>query len=413
VEPREGRYPVVLLHYQGNTSGQQKDLPHDLAREVCAVGVRCGFVPVVLDWDRRSPWPDGVCVHNPGADHELWGGIGTGDAETLAALIEASALMVGVDSGPLHVAGATSTPTVGVWTEHHPVHFFDLADHVIHLVPEDHARRVAGPEALRFFESHYNHRVYRQLRGDLLALVESMLTGSKVEHGEHGEQQANRRFLKQLRSTAYGERYYLEHKLAGLDYLGFGDWQQSYGRWLVESLGWQGRRVLDVGCACGSILRGLGQAGAVVQGVDVNEHMIAQGRGKWPDMAGLLLVCDAVNLHLFEDESWEGIHSAQVAEHWKPELVPHILRELWRVVRVGGLLFCCLDTEELFARQGRKLEDEDPTHICIRPLEWWHEQLRRAGWQVCSAEFVEQLRQHEESFLRRYDWDWFVARRLK
>src|SRR5262249_50219216 len=121
-----GRYRVVLLHYQGNTSPAQKDLDHDLAREVCEVALRAGLVPVVLDWDRRSPLPDGACVYNPDADHALWGRSGTGDSEVLAALIEASALMVGVDSGPLHVAGASGTPSVGVWTRHHPVHFYDL-----------------------------------------------------------------------------------------------------------------------------------------------------------------------------------------------------------------------------------------------------------------------------------------------
>src|SRR5262249_6104373 len=91
------------------------------------------------------------------------------------------------------------------------------------------------------------------------------------------------------------------------------------------------------------ILRGLGEAGAVVQGVDVNEAMIRRGREQWPDMAGLLFVCDAVNLHLFADAPWGAVHTAPVAEHWKPGLVPHILRELGRVVVPGGLLFCCLD----------------------------------------------------------------------
>src|SRR5262249_7138638 len=151
------------------------------------------------------------------------------------------------------------------------------------------------------------------------------------------ERLANQRFLKELRSTHYGEAYYREHRLAGLDYLGFGDWQRGYGRWLVEALRWKGRRVLDVGCACGSILRGLGEAGAVVQGVDVNEYMVRLGREKWPDMAPLLFVCDCVHLHPFADGSWEGVHTAQVAEHWKPDLVPQILRELARVVKPGGL----------------------------------------------------------------------------
>lgn len=225
------------------------------------------------------------------------------------------------------------------------------------------------------------------------------------------ERIANRRFLKQLTATAYGEEYYHEHRRAGLDYLEYGDWQRQYGRWLVESLGWRRQHVLDVGCACGAMLRGLREAGALGQGLDVNESMIRLGRAKWPDMAGMLHLCDAVNLHLFGTAGWDGIHTAQVAEHWRPELVPFILRELARVVRPGGLLFCCLDTEELFARQGRNAEREDPTHVCIRPLRWWHERLAEADWQLCTEDYASSLRQHAESFLQRYDWDWFVARR--
>lgn len=401
----EGRYPAVLIHYEGNTSGDRKNLPHELMHDVCQVILDHGHVPVILDWDRRSPLPDGVRIHCPDAHHPLWQGRGTGDAEILAALIEASTLMIGVDSGPLHVAGATSTPTLGVWTHHHPVHFFDLADNVLHLVPGDHENAAAGPAVVRYFQENYRHRTYKQLLIDLPAQVESLLTGADFED------LANKRYLRQLTSTAYDARYYVEHKLAGLDYLGFGDWQQQYGRWLAESLDWESRKVLDVGCACGSILRGLGQAGVVVQGVDVNEHMIQLGREKWPDMQPLLHTCDAVNLHLYADESWDGLHSAQVAEHWKPKLVPLILKELHRVTKPGGLFFCALDTEELFARQGRTLENEDPTHICIKPLSWWHEQLAAAGWDVCSEPATRPLLDHAGSFLQRYDWDWFLARR--
>jgi 2-polyprenyl-3-methyl-5-hydroxy-6-metoxy-1,4-benzoquinol methylase len=290
-----------------------------------------------------------------------------------------------------------------VWTQHHPVHFFDLAENVLHLVPEEHAQLAAGPVAQEYFQQHYRRRVYRQLYVDLPALVVSRLTGEDVD------QLANKRFLRRLRATSYNARYYEEHKREGLDYLGHGEWQQQYGRWLVESLNLKGKRVLDVGCACGSILRGLGEAGAVAQGADLNEHMIQLGRDKWPDMKRLLHVCDAVNLHLFEDESFDALHTAQVAEHWRPELVPYILRELHRVTAPDGLLFCALDTEELFARQGRDLEQEDPTHICIRPLAWWQSRLAEAGWSDCTEEFRPRLLEHPESFLSRYDWDWFVA----
>lgn len=401
----DGRFPVVLVHYQGNTSADRKNLSHELIREVCDVILQQKRVPVILDWDRRSPLPDGARIHCPDVDHPLWRGLGTGDAETLAALIEASSLLIGVDSGPLHVAGATSTPTLAVWTHHHPIHYFDFADNTLHLVPDGHQAHAAGPNALRCFEQAYRHQTYRQL-SDLPAHVESALTGEKVELI------TNRRFLSQLTATVYGELYYEEHKRGGLDYLHFGEWQKTYGRWLVESLGLQGKRVLDVGCACGAIVRGLGDAGAIVQGVDVNEHMIHLGRQQWPEMSRLLFTCDAVNLHPFANGSFDAVHTSQVAEHWKPALVPHILDELRRVTKPGGLLFCALDTEELFARQGRRLDTDDPTHVCIRPLAWWHERLREHGWEAGGGELREKLLSHAESYLKLYDWDWFLARRV-
>jgi 2-polyprenyl-3-methyl-5-hydroxy-6-metoxy-1,4-benzoquinol methylase len=462
-----GRYPAVLLHYQANTSTEKKDLAHELARRVCDAVIAAGYVPVILDWDKRSPLPDGVRTFNPDADAPVWGNTGTGNSEVLAALIAQSRLFIGVDSGPLHVAGSvvrgplsvvggqtegrsegetegnveistpslspfispspplslplspvpsvalsptpnpqSPTPVIAVWTGHHPLHYFCLADHVTHLVPEDHASRLRGDRAVgqAFFEKYYRHHVYRQLTVDLPALVVSELIGEDLE------QTRNKEFLRQLRATGYTESYYLEHKLAGVDYLSFGEWQQQYGRWLVDSFGLKEKRVLDVGCACGSILRGLAQAGAIAEGVDLCEAMVRRGREEWPDMANVLHVCDAVNLHLLADGAFDWVHTAQVAEHWKPQLVPFTLRELARVTVPGGLLFCALDTEELFARQGRHMQHEDPTHVCIRPLRWWHEQLAEAGWQLCTDDYEPRLRAHPETFLTRYDWDWFVAR---
>jgi len=84
------------------------------------------------------------------------------------------------------------------------------------------------------------------------------------------------------------------------------------------------------------------------------------------ELASKLFVCDAVNLHLMTAQSFDAIHAHQSAEHWKAQLVPYMLQELARVTKEGGLFFCCLDTEELFERQGRTLAEDDPTHVCIR-----------------------------------------------
>ena len=172
-----GRYPVVLIHYEGNTWQDQKNLPVDVARHVCEEVIRAGATPVILDWDERTPLADGRRIYNPGADDPLWGGIGTGDAAVLAALTELSMLMIGVNSGPLHIAGATSTPTIGVWTRQHPLHYFGHAGNVIHLVPKDHTSRLRGDHRRgeAYFKRHYTHRVYEALESALSGLISERL----------------------------------------------------------------------------------------------------------------------------------------------------------------------------------------------------------------------------------------------
>lgn len=156
-EPDGGRWPVVLVHYQGNTSSEKKNLRHDVAAELCRASLDAGLVPVILDWDHRSPLPDGKDICCPGVGHPLWGNFGSGDAATMAALIERAALFVGVDSGPLHVAGSTTTPAIGVWTGHHPIRYFDRAENVVHLVPGDWRKSVTTAQA-KVFEQLYRFR---------------------------------------------------------------------------------------------------------------------------------------------------------------------------------------------------------------------------------------------------------------
>ena len=153
----EGRWPVAILHYQGNTSAERKNLTHDVASEICRSLQAGGLIPIILDWDSRTPLGDGVDVFCPGSSHPLWGGSGTGDAGTIAALIQRSQLMIGVDSGPLHVAGATTTPTIGVWTGHLPIRYYDVADNVTHLVPADWRQNMSVSQA-SVFERLYKFR---------------------------------------------------------------------------------------------------------------------------------------------------------------------------------------------------------------------------------------------------------------
>jgi FkbM family methyltransferase len=132
----ENRVNAVLVHYEGNTSQGKKNLDHDDARALCVAIQDAGFVPIVLDWDKRSPLPDQKYVFNPGVGKgDLWGDFGSGDAATIASLIAQSSLFVGVDSGPQKCAATTETPAIGVWKQHQPIQFMDPAPNFLHLIP--------------------------------------------------------------------------------------------------------------------------------------------------------------------------------------------------------------------------------------------------------------------------------------
>ncbi|OAI41022.1 hypothetical protein AYO40_00650 [Planctomycetaceae bacterium SCGC AG-212-D15] len=180
-----GRFNAMVLHYQGNTSPWRKNLTDEQAGQMCELAVNRGFVPVVLDWDRRSPLPDQRRIHCPLVGSEdIWGHFGSGDASRIAALVEQSSFFLGIDSGPGKCAAATSTPALIVWTEHHPIQFHDLdAGNVLHLVPEHHlSMPLACHEAARrYFVENYRFRTYRpdELSEALFREVDAMMRSSR------------------------------------------------------------------------------------------------------------------------------------------------------------------------------------------------------------------------------------------
>lgn len=134
-EQENGKFNAVVLHDLGNTSHANKNLSWESASAIARAYIDTGKRVILLDWDRRSrvALVPGV-VTPPLGDGDLWGETGTGDAAAIRSLIKHCDLMVGIDSGPLHVAGTTDTPTIALWNKHHPNRYYDLADNVVHYV---------------------------------------------------------------------------------------------------------------------------------------------------------------------------------------------------------------------------------------------------------------------------------------
>lgn len=115
--------PVVLLHTKGNTGQSVKSLPDEIAaifyRELLD---RSEGTLILLDWDDRVPRLASYRVRHL---TDMSGGCST---ERMFALMEQADLMIGVDSGPLHAAGLTSIPRVGIWMPGHYPSRYSLPD---------------------------------------------------------------------------------------------------------------------------------------------------------------------------------------------------------------------------------------------------------------------------------------------
>lgn len=191
---------VVAVHYQGDSSKTRKDLTHAQAAQVCKEVDKLGCSPLLLDWRDASPLTDSIQVRTTGriSMSREWGA----DAEYNCAVIAQCAAFVGIDSGPSKCASATDTPSLIVWTGHHPAPFHDPAPNTTHLVPV----RYNGLEpvcddagVIRWFESHHTVRKYdRDPVREIVAWLKETLTDERpslaITEQSRGAEKADSRY---------------------------------------------------------------------------------------------------------------------------------------------------------------------------------------------------------------------------
>jgi len=187
--------------------------------------------------------------------------------------------------------------------------------------------------------------------------------------------------LAPLRSLEYDEKYYKEHAEAGLDYLGHGFWQESYGLMVVEATdqaSYEEPLLVDAGCACGSILNGFRKTGVFnrVVGIDLSQYMVELGRRHFGFSDRELIAGSITDIPL-PRASVSLLHAAQVLEHIPEALTDDIIDEFSRVLRIGGRAFICLDA--IRRDETKEMYLGDPTHVNIQPINYWTEKLQSHG----------------------------------
>ncbi|MBO0728078.1 MAG: class I SAM-dependent methyltransferase [Acidimicrobiaceae bacterium] len=115
----------------------------------------------------------------------------------------------------------------------------------------------------------------------------------------------------------------------------------------------QRKRALDFGCGVGRGTEALGEYFERVDGVDISEAMVEQARAATTHPGTCIYQVNAgPDLSLFEDASFDLVHSYIVLQHVGRALATGYLREFVRVLRPGGVLHFQLPTSPRWDLRG-------------------------------------------------------------
>src|SRR5262249_16662101 len=134
-------------------------------------------------------------------------------------------------------------------------------------------------------------------------------------------------------------------------------------------------RVLEVGCATGSIVRNLNELGTEAHGIDVSEWAVRNA--EHPNVR----LASAESLP-YPDKHFDLVFSCHSLEHLPDSVFDKAITEITRVA--SGFQFHMLpivgqppyDGDPVVVRQQLR---KDPTHQQLHELEWWVGQFRKNG----------------------------------
>ena len=107
----------------------------------------------------------------------------------------------------------------------------------------------------------------------------------------------------------------------------------------------QVKTVCDAGCGCGIYSLKLAVNGFAVSGFDVSEHAVKIARDFLKNVS---VRCDLKTASIlstgYQNDSFDGIVSRDVIDHMRKEDGIAAVRELYRILKPGGILLATLDT---------------------------------------------------------------------
>ena len=135
--------------------------------------------------------------------------------------------------------------------------------------------------------------------------------------------------------------------------------------WFDRQIDWQGKAVLDLGCAGGFMAEALARRGAEVTGIDPAAEAIAAARAHARE-GGLRIGYDvgAGEALPYDDASFDAVVCVDVLEHVAD--LPKVLAEVARTLRPGGMFLFDTINRNLLARLATITIAEDLLRLLPR-----------------------------------------------
>lgn len=318
------RRPIVLLHTKGNAFQAAKSVPDELAvaiyREVLE---RIPGTVLLLDWDNRVPRiAHGRLKHLT----DDWKRIGV---QELVAAIYRADLLIGIDSGPLHLCRFTDTPSVGLWfNRHHPA---------LYSLPRAQQVNVSIKKAM-----HNANRMTRWYY-NIVEEQTNSITAATVARTAEQLLQDSRYLGNKQRGRDVMLRHWIEDwTRAGVSSYGtFIDRNVSFDIALRHLARYPSPRVVETGCIrCKEDWRGAGYStylfGAAVTAlsgemttVDLNEKNCSFAASETQDFCAHLKIKCGDSVSFLESQK-KSVHLLYLDSHdtYQPGFAEHGLREI-------------------------------------------------------------------------------------
>lgn len=166
----------------------------------------------------------------------------------------------------------------------------------------------------------------------------------------------------------YGENYYTNiHKYNP-------DFEDVVSDEIIKRTGGASGKVLDMGCGTGFLMKHLLMKGVDVVGIDLSDYSVSHPIEGCEER---IVKGDILNTGYLSKE-FDLVISASVLEHIPENFIESALKEIARISKKAFIQIAIPINED----HAKFLLHEDPTHVTLKPIQWWMEKMNLAGLSI-------------------------------